>query len=1545
VLAGDFDGDGRNDLAVLHAAGVSIRRGNGNGTFVDGVTLGDTPAGMAAGDFDRDGDLDFAVTVNGSDHVVVTPGNGDATFGNGMAYGTGTTPRGIIAADVDRDGRLDLVIANSGSNDVSILRGNGDGTFQVPGAFDAGTNPVAVTAADFDRDGKLDLAVANRGSNTVSILPGNGDGTFDDGPQLSIGNLPVALAAADLDRDGDLDLVIANSGSNDVSVMPGNGDGTFQPPAFLVVGVAPSGLALADFEGDGDLDLAVANEESDDVKLFLNHGGALVALDGTIATGDGASAVIAADFNGDGKPELAVANGGAGSVSMLLNTCPRADLTIAKTHAGNFTQGSTGQTYTIVVRNIGFGATKGAVTVVDTLPAGLRAAAMSGSGWNCNLTTLSCTRADVLFGGNSAYPPITLTVAVALNAPSTVVNRAVVSGGGDNTTNNNTADDATIVIGVTDLTVALTHSGSFVQGATGRTYSIVVRNAGGLATSGAVTVQQMLPASLTATAMSGTGWMCTPGSVSCSRSDVLGGNSSYPPITVTVNIAANAPSEVVSTATVSGGNQSNSGNDTATDRTMIWSSASCGAFGAPVTYAGGSTVTGLTMGDFTGDGRPDLAVANYYSHTVSVLAGTGDGTFAPAVSSPSGGQYPRGIVAGDLDLDGKLDVVVASENANSLSVLLGNGNGTFAAPAVYAAGSLPRSPAIADLNADGLPDLAVTNVQSSQISVFLGNGGGTFHPRAIVTTGGTAALTGIAVADLNSDGVPDLAAASEYGGVWRLLGNGDGSFGTGVQSPAGNSPRHVAAADLNRDGRSDLIVANYYDGTVVVLLGAGDGSFAAPVTYQTGYATALTQVIDLNGDGALDVLASSTYDGISLLRGNGDGTLQEATYIANVVGPLAVSDFNGDGRPDLAATGDWDGVSVLLGGCADLTVTKTHTGNFKAGGTHTYAITVSNVGSGSVQGVVTMTENLPAGLTITSLGGSYPWQCTLAGTCTTSDVRPPNTSYPPIYVHVSVARTAPASVTNSVTVSGGGDANPANNSASDPTTIEHAADLKLTMSHVGNFAQGQTGAVYTINVGNIGSGPTNGAVTVSDHLPFGLTVTGMSGNGWSCNTGNASCTRQDALAIDATWPPITVVVSVAANAPSSLRNAASVSGGGDAFPDNNYQNDQTNIVTTPINVAATPLSMTQISVTWNAVPFALSYRVLRSANVNGPFVQVGAPLSNSFLDSSLAQGTTYYYRIQAADQTVVTLQSATVSATTTAPVVPGRLGDINGDVRSDITWYAQNGQTAYWLMDGPNKTLGFLGDTFTTPPLRPVGMGDFNGDKRADILFRYETTGEYAIWFLDGQSKLAQHVAGSAAPEWNVAAIADFDGDGRADLFLRNATTSSTRVWLMQGAERKSNVVLEDVPHTWTLAGAGDFDGDGKADLFWRHEGGSNAIWLMNGASKKAGAYAETSPVGWAAVGVGDFDGDGKADVFWRHTEGHNAVWLMDGATKKTGAWLEPAEVGWYAAQIGDFDGDRKADVLWRHTDGYNAMWLMDGTTKKLGTWLEWASSIWFIIK
>jgi uncharacterized repeat protein (TIGR01451 family) len=233
---------------------------------------------------------------------------------------------------------------------------------------------------------------------------------------------------------------------------------------------------------------------------------------------------------------------------------PGPDLVVAKSHTGDFFQTENGAQYRLVVTNPGGGPISGAVTVADQLPvAWLRATAIAGTGWSCTLGTLSCTRADGLAPGSS-YAPVLVTVDVATDAPSQLVNGATVAGGNEVNTGNDSASDPTVVAPAgAVLTLVKSHAGDLIAGQSGATYTIVTSNQGETVTYGAVTVRDVLPAGLAARAISGEGWNCDLVTLACTRSDALGPGLAYPPISVTVDVAPDAPRLVVNRATVTGG--------------------------------------------------------------------------------------------------------------------------------------------------------------------------------------------------------------------------------------------------------------------------------------------------------------------------------------------------------------------------------------------------------------------------------------------------------------------------------------------------------------------------------------------------------------------------------------------------------------------------------------------------------------------------------------------------------------------------------------------------------------------------------------------------------------------------------------------------------------------------------------------------------------------------------------------------------------------------------------------------------------------------------
>ncbi len=709
----------------------------------------------------------------------------------------------------------------------------------------------------------------------------------------------------------------------------------------------------------------------------------------TALTAAGSPHTITARYNADGGNY----DQSTGTVSQTVILVP--DLTINKAHVGTFFQGQTGAQYTITVTNNGGGAMPAGetITVTETLPDGLTATAISGTNWTCadplpatGPAVLTCTRS----GANSAlaslasYPVITLTVNVDADAtvgtPGVTNSVSVTSGaGGEVNTGNNSDTDPTDINEGIDLTIDKNHTDIFTQGDTGKTYTITVTNVGGTPTSGTVTVTDTLPTGLTPTAPNGAhnGWTCgIVGQVlTCTRNDALAATASYPDITLTVDVAANAPPSVDNTATVSGGGDIVPGNNSDTDQTNI--AQNC------ITPPAGMVAW------WTGDDTP------------RDIAGGNDGT----LNGNAG--YAAGKVLNGFNLDGTGDFVEAPDSASL------------------------------DLTTSITIDAWINPTNAATTARLVDK----------VTTG-------------NTDGyVLDLNA-----GKLRFTAGAATAESTGV----------IPAATLTH-------VAVTYDG-------ANISFYINGVLDST---TAATGAIPTN---ALPLRIGAAQDGTLAFTGVIDEVeiFNTALLVADILA-IHNSGVGGKCKP------------------SDLTISKTHTDPFQQGSTgNTYTITVTNDGPGDTTGTTTVTDTLPAGLTATAMTGTG-WTCqptappntfpvagptTLA--CTSTDVVAAGADFPVITLTVDVGANTP-SVTNTVTVSGGGEMDTSDDSDSDLTNLNAQADLQIvSKTELADPVIASQNITYSISF--INNGPSDAStVTITDAVPAGTTFVSASittGTGW-----------------------------------------------------------------------------------------------------------------------------------------------------------------------------------------------------------------------------------------------------------------------------------------------------------------------------------------------------------------------------------------------------------------------------------------------------------------
>jgi hypothetical protein len=841
-------------------------------------------------------------------------------------YLTPTIPYdSYISGDFNGDGNLDLVGLGG-----TVLLGTATGTFTpgTPVSLPSGTS--VLLAGDVNDDGKLDLITWGSTFN-ISVLLGNGDGTF----QAPI-NTYVAIQlnfgiAVDLNNDGKVDLV-ATSNDADVLVYLSNGDGTF---AGAVTYPVPQiyGLISGDFNGDGKQDIATSSNAQSSVSVLLGNGDGTLQAAKTTSLSLEPLDIVAGDVNNDGKLDLVgTTNTFVGGISDVYTLLGNGD--------GTF-QAPTTET-AIIARDI---------ALADFNGDGKLDVAVSGG-----------TFAQFLTGnGDGTFAPgLNYYLQLAANPSNVIVGDFNHDGKADVETSE------TILLGNGD--------GTF-QGTPAVTSSLSIQSAitgdfNGDGKPDMAVATENTSANIVVNIQLGDG----KGNLEPAFSYTLTGF--YGTLFGPVDLNGDGKQDLVCIGF--------SGFGSGPLEIFAMLGNGDGSFGSPITTTTGFNFTlyQVAVGDFNGDGKPDIAITGGDTN-VYVLLGNGDGTFASPVSYFAGAT--NSVFSADFNNDGKLDLAVAG-NAG-IAIMLGNGDGSFQSPNFFiTTNSLVF--ATADVNNDHNADLLADG------SVYLGNGNGTFKVISQPSVGG-----GL-LADINGDGKLDLIGScipgsGEISYTAICLGNGDGTFGgaayvisTILHYTSALFP--VAVADFNVDGKPDVVLGynasglSGSSGGLAIYLNttpAGPNATISPASLNLGSialgssSKATTVTVTNQGSGALTV-SSVTIGGAKAAefsQTNNCTTVQppssctiNVTFTPDADGAAAASLMiadNATGSPQVVAlSGTGTGAGTLgfgipSGGSSSETVS--------AGGTAKYALSIGGAGMGGQTSITCSGAPTGAACTVT----------------------------------------------------------------------------------------------------------------------------------------------------------------------------------------------------------------------------------------------------------------------------------------------------------------------------------------------------------------------------------------------------------------------------------------------------------------------------------------------------------------------------------------------------------------------------------------------------
>lgn len=875
------------------------------------------------------------------------------------------------------------------------------------------------------------------------------------------------------------------------------------------------------------------------------------------------------------------------------------DLTLTKSHVGNFTRGSAAS-YTITVSNVSpYGATTGLVTMNDTLPLGISPTSATGTGWTCSISgqTVSCTRSDALAAGAS-YPAITLNALVAQSAPATLINVATIGGGGEADLSNDTATDTATVVSSADMSVTDAESPNPVASGANITYTVVATDNGPSAADNATLVVPV-PANTTFVSFATpSGWSClTPlpgngGNVVCTDADMAGLTSATFSMVVKVNTGVANGTVITGTANVSSSViDPNSGNNTATVTTLV------GTNGPNLSVTNADTPNPVQAGN-------NITYTQVVTNTGSTAITNGTFTEAtPANTTFVSITPPAGWTCTGFPATPCSATTVAAGASGTFTVVYQVAAGTASGTVITDTATVNASNQTFGANAATATDVVGSATQADvALSTAFSPSGGVYAGNAItytqtITNKGPAAATGVSFTEAtptNTTFESVLAPAGwtctapAVGATGNVVCNDTASLASGnsadivivVNVPAStaggavtaNSSVTATTSDPNLSNNSTTEVTGVGDRCDLAVTNAGTPS---PVT--AGNDITYTQVVTNGGPSNCTTAtlseptpANTTFVSVAVVTTGGGtwtcpntapvactnpsvppGSTGTMTVVYQVAAGTAAGTIIADTVTVASATNETNtsnntatvNIAVTSATQADLSVTNSGPTSVTAGNNVTYTQTVTNAGPAAAT-TPKLVETLPTGTTAVSLTGPTGWTCVLATlTCTDGTNLAANTTTTAftfvVTVPSTIAQGTNLSQTDTVS-STTGDSNAGNNSVTVSTYVLDSADLSVTNTATPIPVQAGNNITYTQVVTNAGPS-TATTVSLTETLPANTTAVTLTGpTGWTCTVATLTCT--DPSLAPATPATITYTVKVTAGtaAGTTINESASV---------------------------------------------------------------------------------------------------------------------------------------------------------------------------------------------------------------------------------------------------------------------------------------------------------------------------------------------------------------------------------------------------------------------